>query len=263
MVAAAIAAIALSASAEVVSSDVVGYAQNNLGSNANLRASEFDMVAGEGMDIQAIIPAVVGEEEFYSGGVQIQLVTSGMETEATYAYLTAEDAEGVDGVAEAGWFDEDWTARVVKTFAAGEGFVGVSDYDAASMQTSGKVVSDAQIITLSANANLCGNNRPVALDMQDVLPGLEYDEQTSSISLGDDFYSGCVQIQTVTSGMETEATYAYLTAEDAEGVDGVAKAGWFDEDWTERIDKDFAAGEGFVAVSDMDTAYIKLPGIQL
>ena len=215
------------------------------------------------MDIQAIVPEVVGEEEFYSGGVQIQVMTSGLATEATYVYLTAEDAEGVDGVAEAGWFDEDWSARVVKTFAAGEGFVGVSDYDAARIQTSGAVVSDAQIITLGVNANLCGNNRPVALDMQDILPGLEYDEKTSSISLGDDFYSGCVQIQTMTSGLATESTYAYLTAEDAEGVDGLTQAGWFDEDWSGRVDKEFEAGEGFVAVSDMDTAYIKLPGIQL
>ena len=248
---------------DIVSSDVVGYSKNELGNNANLRASEFDMVDGEGMDIQSIIPEVVGEEEFYSGGVQIQLVTSGMETEVTYAYLTAEDAKDVDGVAEAGWFDEDWSTRVVKTLAAGEGFVAVSDYDAARIQTSGAVVSDAQIITLGVNANLCGNNRPVALDMQDILPGLEYDEKTSSISLGDDFYSGCVQIQTVTSGMETEATYAYLTAEDAADVDSVSEAGWFDEDWTARVVKDFDAGEGFVAVSDADTAYIKLPGIQL
>ena len=120
-----------------VTSEIVGYDTNGLGNNANLRAAEFDMVGTEGMDIQKIKPAAGGGDEFYSGGIQIQTITSGMGTEATYAYLTAEDAYEVDGVAEAGWFDEDWTERASRAFAAGDGFVAVSDMDTAYIKLPG------------------------------------------------------------------------------------------------------------------------------
>lgn len=95
------------------------------------------MVGAEGMDIQSIVPSVNEGDEFYSGCVQIQRVTSGMATECTYTYLTAADAYEVDKVAEPGWFDEDWTERIEYTFDAGEGFVGLSDYDEAFIRIPG------------------------------------------------------------------------------------------------------------------------------
>ena len=253
MIAASAALCATVSFAELASANVVGYAKDQLAGNANLRAAQFNMVSAEGMDIQTIMPSIPEGEEFYSGCIQIQLCTSGMGTEATYMYLTAEDSP--DG--EAGWYDEVWENRIEKTFAQGEGFVAVSDYDTGFVTTAGEVISGAQVVPLAGNANLCGNNRPTELDIQDIIPGLVYDEETGALSKGEDFYSGCVQIQLCTSGMGTEATYMYLTAEDS--PDG--EEGWYDEVWENRIEKTFNAGEGFVAVSDYDEAFISLPAI--
>ena len=260
--------MAFQAKSDVVSSDVVGYTVKNQAEGAYSKVVCFDGLAVDSVDIQQIVPTVPDGEELYSGAFQIMTLTAGTATDATYLYLTAEDAEGVDGVATAGWFNMDMDTRMsgddAVLFAPGEGFLVVSDFDGATVTFSGKVAQGDTIIQLGAGANFCGNNALASLDIQGIAVGTECDAEGNISTPVDDLYSGAFQIMTLTPGTATDATYLYLTAEDAEGVDGDATAGWFNMDMDTRMSGDdavaFASGEGFLVISDFDEAYVKIPG---
>lgn len=254
----------------IESSNIVGYTQKEQMSGAYSKCVCFDGIGtSAAMDIQNIIPQMPEGEELYSGCFQIMTLTDATETEATYMYLTAEDAELADGVAAAGWFTDDFATRLTGdnavVFEPGEGFLVISDLDDATITFAGQV-GDADTITpLHAGANFCGNNALAALDIQDVEVGTICTEGV--ISNDEDLYSGAFQIMTLTSSTETEATYMYLTAEDAEIADGDATPGWFTDDFATRLTGDnsvaFALGEGFLVMTDFDEAFVKVPGNKL
>ena len=141
MIAASAALFATVSFAELASANVVGYVQKEQLDGAFSRIACFDGVATEAMDIQEIVPAFPEGEELYSGGVQIMTLTAGTATDATYIYMTAEDAAGVDGVAKAGWFNDGMDTRMsgenAVDFESGEGFLVITDFDVAYVKVPG------------------------------------------------------------------------------------------------------------------------------
>ena len=255
-------------SASAVESDIVGYQNKGQQAGAFSRIVCFDGIASEAMNIQDIIPNVPAGEELYSGAFGIMTLTDDTATDKTYFYVTAEDAEEVDGVAMAGWFDENMSKRLsgddAVTFAPGEGFLVLSDFDDVTVTFAGKVAKGDTIVQIAAGANFCGNNALQPLDIQSIAIGTECDAAGNISTPAEDLYSGAFGIMTLTDDTATDKTYFYVTAEDAKEVDGVAMAGWFDENMSERLTEanavTFEAGEGFLILSDFDEAYVKIPG---
>ena len=217
------------------------------------------------MDIQDIVPQAPAGEDLYTGAFTIMTLTSGTETDQNYFYLTAEDAALVDGVAKAGWFNEDQDTRLSNVkFTPGEGFLVISDFDDATVTFAGAVAQGDTVMELGAGANFCGNNALRNLDIQSITVGSDCDENGVLSWTSEEAYTGCFTIMTLTPGTETDKNYFYVTAADAEMIDGVAEAGWFNEDQDTRLTGDnavtFLPGDGFLLVSDFDTAYVKIPG---
>ena len=100
--------------------------------------------------------------------------------------------------------------------------------------------------------------------MQSITVGSDCDESGNLSWTSEEAYTGCFTIMTLTSDTATDKNYFWFTAADAEAVDGIAEAGWFNEDMDTRMTGDnavsFDAGEGFLLISDFDTAYAKIPG---
>ena len=146
MFAAALATVCGAVQADAISSDIVGYVQKEQQSGAYSKVVCFDGVAAEAIDIQDIIPNPPDGEELYTGAFTIMTLTPGTATDKNYFYLTAEDAEYVDGVAKAGWFNEDQDTRIAGddavTFESGEGFLVVSDFDTAYVKIPGNVIAE-------------------------------------------------------------------------------------------------------------------------
>ena len=192
-------------------------------------------------------------EGLATGAMQIMTLTSALETEATYIWVTDEDAAEYDMEA-AGWFNPDEWAQAEKTFGDGDGMVVSSDLDdnVGSVTFSGEVIFGATVIPLGTSANMCGNMTPVDLDVQSIA------------AAGEGLATGAMQIMTLTSALETEATYIWITEEDAAEYDMEA-AGWFNPDEWAQAEKTFAPGEGFVASSDLedDVGSITIPAAVL
>lgn len=231
----------------------------------------FDGIAVADMDIQQILPKLPEGEELYSGCFQIMTLTPGTATDKTYIYLTAEDAAGVDDIAEPAWFDDGMNYRLTGDnavfFAPGEGFLVSSDIGGSTVTFAGEVATGATISELGSGWTFKGNNALQALDIQAIKVGTECDQDGNLSTPVDDLYSGAFQIMTLTPGTATDKTYIYLTAGDAEGVDGDASEGWFDDGMNYRLTGDnavsFEVGDGFLVSSDYDSAFIKIPGNQL
>ena len=198
MFAAALATVCGAVQADAISSDIVGYVQKEQQSGAYSKVVCFDGVAADPMDIQSIIPVQPDGEELYSGAFQIMTLTAGTETDDTYLYLTAEDAEGVDGVATAGWFNLDMDTRLTGddavTFAPGEGFLVISDFDDATVTFAGRVAKGDTIVAIGAGANFCGNNALQALDIQSIVVGTECDSEGNITTPAEDLYSGAFHL---------------------------------------------------------------------
>ena len=252
-------------SASRPSANTVGYTVKEQQSGAYSKVACFDGIAVENMDIQDIVPQAPAGEDLYTGAFTIMTLTSDTATDKNYFYFTAEDAAAVDGVAKAGWFNEDMDTRLTDVvFTPGEGFLVVSDFDDATVTFAGAVAQGDTIVELSAGANFCGNNALQALDMQSITVGSDCDESGNLSWTSEEAYTGCFTIMTLTSDTATDKNYFWFTAADAEAVDGIAEAGWFNEDMDTRMTGDnavsFDAGEGFLLISDFDTAYAKIPG---
>lgn len=212
-------------------------------------------------DIQTIIPKVGEGEALYSGGFVIMTLTDGGETDEGFTFFLAADAEGIDGVAKDGWFD-DAGQRATKTFLPGEGFLLSSDYENGTITTAGAVANEDTVFALQTGINSCGNTMAAQFGINQLTVGVGIDASgnllASNTTTGEDLYSGGIVAMTLTDGGETDEGFTFFLAADAEGIDGVAQDGWFD-DAGARSTQPFAAGEGFIISSDYVESYIKLP----
>ena len=232
------------------SANIVGYQNKVLGKSANLAIPSFAPIAAEGTDVQSL---KASGEGLATGAIQIMTLTSALETGATYQWILEEEAGDYDMEA-AGWFNPDEWAQAEKTFGDGEGMVVSSDLDAnvGSVTFSGEVIVGSTVVPLGKSANMCGNMTAKDVDVQAIAAS------------GEGLASGAIQIMTLTSALETEATFQWIVEEEAGDYDMEA-AGWFNPDEWAQAEKTFAPGEGFIASSDLedDVGSITIPAAVL
>ena len=230
------------------SANVVGYASPSLGGNANLAGAPFDMVGDEGMDIQNIKP---DGDDMYGGAVTLKLLQSDLTDLAEYSYLPAD--ESPDGLA--GWYDENFENRIVKTFDPGEGFILVNGLENGKSTYSGQVMVGKPTWEVAPNANLAGNITPIDLDIQDIIVGSGVDAEGNVADTEGTMYGGVFTLKLLNSDLTDLAEYSYLPAD--ESPDGLA--GWYDENFENRIDETFEAGKGFIVVCGLDAGFVQIP----
>ena len=253
MFAAAVAAAGLAFGIE--SANIVGYKDTAAITGISQKSSAFDGVSTAATDIQNIIPKVGEGEDIYSGGFVIMTLTDGGETDESFTFILAADAP--DGGTD-GWFD-DAGERAVKTFLPGEGFVLVSDFATGTLTTAGAVANEDTVFALSTGINSCGNTTAGQIGINQLTVGVDVDASgnllASNDTTGEAIYSGGIVAMMLTDGGETDESFTFILAADAPdgGTDG-----WFD-DAGDRSTKPFAAGEGFIIVTDYNESYIKLP----
>ena len=232
------------------SANVVGYASPSLGDNANLAGAPFDMVGDEGMDIQNIRP---DGDDMYGGGVSLKLLNSGLGDLAEYFYLPAEEAP--DGET-AGWYEEDYTTLVDKTFDPGEGFILMNNLENGKSTYSGQVMVGKPTWEVAPNANLAGNITPIDLDIQNIKVGSGVDGEGNVADTEGTMYGGAFSIKLLNSGLGDLVEYFYLPAEEA--PDGET-AGWYLDDYTTLVDQTFGPSVGFVVMCNLDAGFVQIP----
>ena len=120
---------ALTTSGQVATEDTIfslGTGINSCGNSTSGEVTIDKITVGVGVNEEGeLLSTNDAEEEIYSGGLVIMMLTDGGETAESFTFTLAADAS--DGVAKDGWFD-DLGNRATKPFDAGEGFIVVSDY---------------------------------------------------------------------------------------------------------------------------------------
>ena len=202
----------------IESQNVVGYIDTAMRQKYTLFVPQFDDVGVDGLDIQKIKPSTD------TTGVALQTFTADADSDTMYYYAP----NGGNG---AGWYTKararaaDWAS---KTFAKGEGFMIYMPSSGISLNVSGEVKTSAYTLeNVRAKYTLMGNFRPMAYDIQKIVPATE---------------ATGVALQTFTADADSDTMYYYAP-------NGGNGAGWYTKararaaDWAS---KSFDPGEGFM-----------------
>ncbi len=237
-----IAAAALTAGfamADVVSSDIVGYAQSSLKYGASMTTPQFINVSGsEGMPLQSIIP----QGDDLVDNVYLKTLDAYGRTVVSYAWC---DYAGDSGE-EIGWVNDDLEIVEGVTFTAGQGLWIQASSSEQGLQTAGKVGSDDVRVTLRYGAIGTGNPFPVSIDLQDILPE------------GDDLVDN-VYLKTLDNYGRTETSYAWC---DYAGDSG-EEVGWVNDDLEIVEGVSFAPGQGLWIQASSSNQYLRFPAPEL
>ena len=163
---------------------------------------------------------------------------------AAYAYYGAKEYDR--NHPDAGWYDEDEDELADYTFSSGEAFQ-VYGGSACYFQYSGEVNMAETDVPFRKNLSFQGNIRPMAVDIQTIVP---VDEDGDYIGEGD------INIQFFTDRGVMTAAYAYYGPKEYDR--NHPDAGWYDEDEDELADYTFAAGEGFKLYAG-SAGYLRFP----
>ena len=204
----------------------------------------FAPISGEAFDLQTI---KVEGEGLGAGQVQLQTMTTGGETDQTFLWIPTDEAGDYDMEAE-GWFNPDEWAQAEKTVAVGEGLVTMNDFgEGATITFDGEVTQGATEVPVAPLVSTSGNCTPVAIDIQSI------------VVTGEGLAAGQIQMQTLTSGGETDKTFYWIPEEEAGDYD-MEGEGWFNPDEWAQAEYTIAAGEGVVLMNDFgEGATIKFP----
>ena len=232
--------------AEVVSSNIVGYEKIPLGANTmDILACQFvdvGEVAGA-VNIQEIVP---GGDFATDGGDWIKVYNPVTHLYTT-AYYFGEDADGIfdptdteyENSLGAGWGDGE-QFKLDFDIAVGKGFWSQA-VAGGSITVAGQVASSSTITLNSNEMDLFANPLPMAVNIQDVIPGGNFATD------GGDWIK-----------VYNPATHLYTTAyyfgEDADGIfdptdteyENSLGAGWGDGEQF-KLDFEIAGGQGFWA----------------
>ena len=196
------------------SANVVGYSTTTIRSGYTLLIPAFDNVGSEGLDIQKIIPDTVAD------GVTLQTFTDGANMDTMYYYFP-------NGRSGAAWYtDARGRNKAEKSFAKGEGFMTYFPSEGISLNVSGEVsLTEKTLENVRAGYTLMGNFRPVAFDIQKIIP---------------DTVADGVTLQTFTDGANMDTMYYYFPS-------GRSGAAWYtDARGRNKAEKSFDPGEGFM-----------------
>ena len=156
-----VAAAALCASvfaAAIESSNIVGYAQNNLQTGFTMATSQFLPVTGTGISLESIVPNRVN-------AVTIQLLSSAGVMVQSYQYM---DWAGPD-YDQTAWADLDGNIAENVVFAPGQGLWIQAAESTDAITTAGAVGFDDVTVSLRAGFTAVGNPFPVAIPLQDIV----------------------------------------------------------------------------------------------
>lgn len=199
----------------------------------------FTEVSGGSYSIQNVKPS--GDEIGGWGDVNIQFIDEQGNWSDQYFWWTADMGApaGVDG-----WYDGDELATV--SIPTAKGFVLSSDDGAGVVTVAGAVDFEQKSIDMFQGYNGAGNSKPVAVDIQKIVP--------TGDSVGG---WGDVNIQFIDNGGNWSNQYFWWTADMGApaGVDG-----WYDGD--ELVAAEIAPGAGFVLSSDEGDCKLTIPAIQ-
>ena len=234
-----VAAVALAAgvaSADIVSSSVVGYASKATTEGGFAFYTPcFKDVNGTGYSIQDIIPSS-GFEGW--GSESLQILDKDGNVSEYYTYCN----EYLYG--KAGWYDENSTLATRK-IKNGESFLVNNDAGPFTIQFAGEVSTTATSATSEAGGFCAaGNSSPVEQDIQGFAP----------VSGFEGWGSESLQILDKDGNVSEYYTYCneYLYGE----------AGWYDENSlkaTRKID----AGEGFLISNDAGAYEVTIPAVSI
>ena len=220
------------AMADIVSSDIVGYAQNNLKSGYTMIAPQFIDIATATMDIQQL--KATGDST--GDNVVIQTLDQGGYTVNSYAWNDWAAAEPC-------WVDDDYVPVEGITFEPGAGLWVQGLNTDQGIQSAGKVGTSDVVVTLRNGFTAAGNPFPVAIDLQDI------------VAEGDNVADNVV-IQTLDQGGYTLKSYAWNDWAAAEPC-------WVDDDYNPVEDVVFAPGAGLWVQGISGDQSIRFPAPEL
>ena len=230
------------AMADVVSSEVVGYAQAALQSGAKIVTPQFLGLTTQ--DGQIELQSIKCAEEDSDLVVINTLDPLGL-TLKSYVWVTYGGATSDEWC----WLDGDTMEKPEQPvyFAAGQALWVEGDSEDNIFQTSGKVSTADLDVTLQSGATMTGNFTPVQIELQDIT------------CREDD--SDLVVINTLDPLGLTLKSYVWVTYGGASGDEWC----WLDGDTMEKPEEPvyFAAGEGLWVEGDSEENVITFPGVEL
>ena len=232
MFAAAAIAAGVAVAEGLVSSDIVGYAQNGLQEGATMVTPQFVPVAGSTLNLTELVPT--GDET--SDNVFIQTLDPYGRTVDEYGWNDwAND--------KACWVNDSYEPVTNVTFTTGQGLWVFGSTSTQGLQSAGKVGLNDIVVQLQNGATGTGNPFPVELNLNDIVP------------TGDDI-SDNVFIQTLDPYGRTLAEYGWNDwAND--------KACWVDDSYAPVTDVTFAPGQGLWIFGTSNAQYVQFPAPEL
>ena len=219
-----IAAAALTAGfamADVVSSDIVGYAQSGLKTGYTLTGAQFLNIGSDtATPLQSIIPT--GDDT--SDNVTLQTLDAYGNSVDMYTWINWAGDSGD----EEGWVDDTYSIVDGVTFATGSGLWVSGSSSEQGFQTSGSVGKLDVNVGLRSGYTAVVNPFPVSVNLQDILP------------TGDDT-SDNVTLQTLDAYGNSVDMYTWINW----AGDSGDEEGWVDDTYTIVSGVTFEPGQGF------------------
>ena len=254
------------ATADIVSSDVVGYQNKSFESGFNYVANTFVTVGKSGSEMT--FSSIAKNDSVSYLGTTIQLLDDGGATATTdayedlgTAYLTFTYATTDDGAPSNGWYlMDDWGfehPQNDKVLPFGQGYCVDCGDDGAAFTFAGTVAKEETEIELAPSFNYTGNCSPKDITFGDLTVNGVVSYLGTTIQLLDD--GGA----TATTDEYEDLGTAYLTFTYATTDDGAPSNGWYlMDDWGFEHPQNgrvLAAGQGFCVDCGDDGATITIP----
>ena len=230
---------AFATTAEVTSSNTVGYQKIALGTGFNWVAPQFLNIGGQGINIQAIqLKFAEGCEA--EGGDNLQILDEGGAMVAGYSWFPADWYGGtVDG-----WVNGDGDALVNVTLQPGQSVLIDIEQEGTSVYVNGEVADDDYSVEAVQGFNFVGNTTPVVINVQDI-----------QLDFGDGAAQGGDNLQILDDGGAMVAGYSWFPADWYGGtVDG-----WVNGDGDALVDFTLDPGQGVLIDSEQEGTIIKVP----
>ena len=220
--------------ADVLSENIVGFNKAGTVNGFSNQIACFENVGAAGMDIQSIIPYCA--DGVASGDFTIQFYDEFGGFVDEFSYVLGED---IDEGYEDGWYESDWLTLADYSFDVGTGFTMFCAVDGGTLIFAGEVNGVAVSIPVANGFTDAGNVRPVAVDIQDIVPACGDAEVASG-----DF---TIQFYDEFGGFVDE--FSYVLGED---IDEGYADGWYESDWLTLAVYEFDPGEGFKVFCAVD-----------
>ena len=229
---------------DVVSSDVVGYAQSEARSGFKALGAQFVAVSATGIDLTEIKVTGYDPEDGTEGDVTVQGLNAYGQGTGTYFYY---DVPGE----LTGWLDSNDEPVEAGTviLAPGEGLWVSAPSTAFGLQTAGKVPTSGIAVTLRSGFKLVSNNTPVAVDLNDIeVSGYDPEDGTE----------GDVTVQGLNAYGQGTGTYFYYDVPEE-------LTGWLDsnDELVEDGNVSIGAGEALWVSAPNTSLSLVIPGVTL